>query len=272
MPFTPLVAPPSSLTAPPPSRPPAKTDHKGPIIAGALVVVAVISVVAMFVFSSSGGGQPNKPPSLFGGHTVEDLARYLPAQAPDGWSIVAQQGTDPLGLVDGAGPENGSSPVDPTVATTPADCARPIKPSSVAWAAKATLRSNVANPVTSLPDSVVIMIGVQRSGADAISEYRGSLSARCLNYTYTDPQTSASVAVRQELIGNKSFPEADASLGVKVSQDEDPKRTLLNWVTVALKHDVVVKTMASEYGSADLADTSTSAILQKVAQPGAPKR
>ena len=271
MPFTPLVAQPSNLTAPPPSPPLEKADNRGPIIAGALVVVAVISVVAMFAFSSNGGGQPGKQASLFGDHTVEELAGYLPAQAPDGWSIVSQQGTASLGLVDGAGPDNGSNPVDPTVATNPSDCAQPIKPASVTWAAKVTVRTNVANTVTSLPDSVVIMIGVQRPGADVISEYRESLSAKCLNYTYTNPQTSASVAVRQELIGNKSFPNADASLGVKVSQDEEPKRALLNWVTVALKHDVVIKTLASEYRSTDLADTSTSAILQKIAQPTAPK-
>ncbi|MGL6233797.1 MAG: hypothetical protein ACRC20_00485 [Segniliparus sp.] len=272
MPFTPLVAQPSSLTAPPPSPPQAKADNKGPLIAGALVVVAVISVVAMFAFSSNGNDSPqNKQPSLFGDHTVEELAGYLPAQAPDGWTIVSQQGTSSLGLVDGLGPENGSNPVDPSVSTNPSDCAQPVKPKSVAWAAKATIRTNVINTVTSLPDSVVIMIGVQRPEADAIAEYRESLSARCLNYTYTNPQTSASVAVRQELIGNKSFPNADTSLGVRISQDEEPKRALLNWVTVALKHDVVVKTMASEYSSTDLADTSTSAILQKIAQPAPPK-
>ncbi|WP_040585345.1 hypothetical protein [Segniliparus rugosus] len=274
MPFTPLVAQPSSLTAPPPRPQSAKADNKGPLIAGALVVVAVVSVVAMFAFSSNGGGgQAPKPPSPFGSHTVEELAGYLPVQAPDGWTIVSEQSPGPGGLVDGLGPENGSSPVDPSMSTNPSDCAQPIKPESVAWAAKALIRSKVVNTITNLPDSVVVMIGVQRSGSDAIAEYRSSLSSKCLNYTFTNPQTSASVAVRQELIGNKSFPNADASLGVKVAQDEEPRRGLLNWVTVALKHDIVVKTMASEYNSTDLADTDMSAILQKVAQPAlsAPK-
>lgn len=271
MPFTPLVAQPSNLAAPPLHRPPPQSDSKGPIIAGALVAVAVVSVVAMFVFSSGdSGGQPPKQPSPFGDHTVQELAGYLPDQAPDGWTIVSEQATAPTGLVDGLGPENGSNPVDPAMSTTPAHCASPIKPDSVSWAAKAIVRTKAINTVTSLPDSVVVMIGVQRPGADAIAQYRESLSAKCLNYTFTNPQTSSSVAVRQELLGNKSFPSADASLGVKVSQDETPKRELVNWVTVALKHDVVVKTMSSEYNSTDLADTSMSAVLQKAGFPVVP--
>jgi hypothetical protein len=271
MPFTPLAAQPSRLTAPPLSQPPARPDNKGPIIAGALVAVAVISVVAMFAFSSNdGAGQSPKPPSPFGDHTVQELAGYLPDQAPEGWTIASEQATSPTGLVDGLGPENGSNPVDPSMSTNPADCARPIKPDSVAWAAKVMVRTKAINTITSLPDSVVVMIGVQRPGADTIAQYRESLSAKCLHYTFTNPQTSSSVAVQQELLGNTSFPSADTSLGVKVAQDEESKRELVNWVTVALKHDVVIKTMSSEYNSTDLADTSMSAILQKVGLPTAP--
>jgi hypothetical protein len=136
-----------------------------------------------------------------------------------------------------------------------------------------TLETKASNAVTSLPDSVVIMVGVQRPGADAIADYRDSLN-RCQTFAFTDPQTSKNVVVSQDLEGNKNFADQtgnqlfDLQLALKVTQNEDGKRAIANWVTLVKRHDIVIKAMASEYNSSDLSDNSVQSALQKIGPNG----